>query len=65
MSWNRKNCPYLLKVKGDARICNASITMLVPSRANQTSYCFTEDYDICPTFLSHILREGGMGELTI
>ena len=65
MSWNRKNCPYLLKVKGDARICNASITMLVPSGANQTSYCFTEDYDICPTFLSHMLREGRRSELTI
>ncbi|MFQ5901237.1 MAG: hypothetical protein ACE5IH_06745 [Thermodesulfobacteriota bacterium] len=49
-------CPY---IEGRNKCCNISITSMVPSLEELTSYCTTDEYDNCPIFLAHILSRSG------
>ena len=45
-------CPY----HGvDAR-CRAAVSGLSPDRRRARNYCTSEDYDLCPLYLSKLLR---------
>ena len=45
-------CPYF--ERGCA--CGASFSSLVIDRSRAATYCGGEDYDLCPLFLSKVLR---------
>lgn len=47
------HCPYSEK----SDICNASISLLVPTENVRTTYCRNENYDNCPIFLAKTLRK--------
>ncbi len=47
-------CPY----ETDSRnYCAASIMTVVTNSYQKRNYCWTDNYDCCPLFLSKVLRE--------
>ena len=48
-----EGCPYR-SFAGD--ICTASVSHMTISVRTVSKYCVTEDHDICPMFLSKMLR---------
>ena len=46
-------CPY---EKGSSNNCAASIMTVATSSYQKTNYCWTDNYDCCPLFLSKVLR---------
>jgi hypothetical protein len=50
-----EECPYR-NFAGD--ICTASVSHMIISTRTVSKYCVTEDHDLCPMFLSKMLRSG-------
>jgi hypothetical protein len=48
-------CPFS---DGDSNTCTASLSSMVIAPSSKYNYCFSENYDNCPLFLSKVLRRG-------
>jgi hypothetical protein len=46
-------CPY---EAGNVNNCAAAIMTIATSSYQKTNYCWTDNYDCCPLFLSKVLR---------
>ena len=55
-------CVYLEKC-GKNGICNASLSLMVPSVFERQVYCGTEEHYGCPILLAHTLRKGSREEV--
>ncbi|MFZ3073018.1 MAG: hypothetical protein WA162_07225 [Thermodesulfobacteriota bacterium] len=57
-----KECPFYCAEKEGLRFCKASILKRVPEAFEKETFCSSEDYDLCPTFLGYALRAGSLAE---
>ena len=48
-----ETCPY---ETGSSNNCAASIMTVAITSYQKTNYCWTDNYDFCPLFLSKVLR---------
>ncbi|MCC6502505.1 MAG: hypothetical protein IT362_05140 [Deltaproteobacteria bacterium] len=51
-----RECPYI-ETRPEDFICGASVTSMVPSVSEFTTYCGSEDHYRCPILLARVLRE--------
>lgn len=51
-----RECPYI-ETKPQDFVCGASVTSMVPSVSEFTTYCDTEEHYRCPILLARVLRE--------
>lgn len=51
-----RECPYL-ETRPKESVCGASVTSMVPSVSEFTTYCDTEEHYRCPILLARVLRE--------
>jgi hypothetical protein len=51
-----RECPYIESRPQDL-VCGASVTSMVPSISEFTTYCDTEEHYRCPILLAKVLRE--------
>lgn len=54
-----KGCPFYGRGAG-SDFCKASIADKAPEAFEKKTFCLSEDYDLCPTFLGHALRIGNV-----
>jgi|GEM_PF-1445706 hypothetical protein len=51
-----RECPYI-ETRPEDLVCGASVTSMVPSITEFTTYCDTEEHYRCPILLARVLRE--------
>lgn len=51
-----RECPYI-ETRPQDLVCGASVTSMVPSISEFTTYCDTEEHYRCPILLARVLRE--------
>lgn len=51
-----RGCPYMESRPQDL-VCGASVTSMVPSISEFTTYCDSEEHYRCPILLARVLRE--------
>lgn len=51
-----RECPYI-ETRPQKPVCGASMTSMVPSVLELTTYCDTEEHYRCPILLARVLRE--------
>jgi hypothetical protein len=51
-----RECPYI-ETRPEDLVCGASVTSMVPSVLDLTTYCDTEEHYRCPILLAKVLRE--------
>lgn len=51
-----RECPYI-ETRPEDPVCGASVTSMVPSVTEFTTYCDTEEHYRCPLLLARVLRE--------
>lgn len=49
-------CPYETSETGSSNYCAASIMTVATSSYQKINYCWTDNHDCCPLFLSKVLR---------
>lgn len=50
-----RECPYI-EARPEDLVCGASVTSMVPSVIEFTTYCNTEEHYRCPILLAKVLR---------
>lgn len=50
-------CPYETSETGSRNYCSASIMTVVTNSFQKINYCWTDNYDSCPLFLSKVMRK--------
>lgn len=56
-----RECPYI-ETRTQDFVCGASVTSMVPSVLDLTTYCDTEEHYRCPILLARVLREASSNQ---
>lgn len=50
-------CPFEINETGSSNYCAASIMTVATNSYQKKKYCWTDNYDSCPLFLSKVMRK--------
>ncbi len=50
-------CPYETSETGTRNYCAASVMTVATNSYQKRNYCWTDNYDCCPLFLSKVMRK--------